>query len=509
MTHLGLLVSAKIKQYLGRMKRSPRSILSLLMVYLLWLSAVGATSLVLRLGGIVTGSGLRALLENVVLVTITSVLAVGVFLGIKGGVTALPYELYYVLTTSVKPLSFLISDLVFQAIILSIFIIPPTSLVLIVLSYPFHSVFVSRGLPVYLAAILFTILLGHILGVSRHWLGEARAKLLGWALLLIIVLPLLYLALDAPIPEALALHPSLILSRAVSGYYDSLILLVPGFALLLVCYAVASRANFYPSISPVLLTALMEPPRRLTLYVRIPSLLERLFSLDSARGHISLMYRLHLTRIVREGTLWTGILVLVFLTLANSAAPRLMGIGQFPEVAELTMIALYIPLLPALLSINWSLSERPNLWLVSLSRGRDRQYVAGLFLAYLTVTFPFSLLLYGVVSLGAADVPFLQVDLVLLCSMSCCGTLLAVLVASLLRLAASPLSFTALLLVVAPVAGSVLLSLPILIVRLFEPLATDPSPSLMANMLLYLAALSVTLYKIVELGVSKRLLPPQ
>ncbi len=505
MTLIGLLVSAKFKQYLGRVKRSPRSILSLLSVYLLWLSVVGAMSVVLRISGIVSGSGPRVVLENVTLILVTSVLAVGVFLGMKGGVTALPYEIYYVLTSNIRPITFLLSDFVFQAIILSTFVLPPTSIVLAVLSYPHHVEYLVRGLPIYFIAIIFTILLGHLLGVSRHWLGDSRSRILGWLILVATFLPLLYLALGVEASPTLGFHPSVILMRSVSGQYGVLVLLAPYFASLLVAYTLAARENFYPSVSPVLFTALMEPPRQFTKYVKTLQPITRLFSINTSGGGVSLMYRLHLTRVMREGTLWTGILVLLFLTLANSAAPRLMGIGQFPEVAELTMISLYIPLLPALLSINWSLSERPNLWLVSLARGMERDYVAGLFLAYLTVTLPFALMLYGAVSLGAEEIPFLQIDLALLLSMSCFGALLSILTATLLRISSTPLSITALLFVVLPVAGSILLSLPILVVRLFEPLATDPSLPLMANMVLYVGGLSSLLYRIVVRGCSGRL----
>jgi hypothetical protein len=507
LTLLGLLVSAKFKQYLGRVKRSPRSLLSLLLVYLLWLSVVGAMSVVLRISGIVSGSGPRVFLENVTLILVTSVLAVGVFLGMKGGVTALPYEIYYVLTSNIRPIAFLLSDLVFQAIILSAFVLPPTSIVLAMLSYPYHVEYLVRGVPLYFAAIIFTILLGHLLGISRHWFGESRSRVLGWLMLVATFLPLLYLALGVETPPTLELHPSMILMRAVSGQHGELILIAPYYASLVVAYILVARGNFYPSVSPVLFTALMEPPRQFTKYFKTPQPIAKLFSINASGGRVSLMYRLHLTRVVREGTLWTGVLVLLFLTLANSAAPRLMRIGQFPEVAELTMIALYIPLLPALLSINWSLSERPNLWLVSLARGGEKNYIAGLFLAYLTVTFPFALILYGAVSLGAEEIPFLQIDLVLLFSMSCFGALLSILTATLLRLSSTPLSITALLFVVLPVAGSILLSLPILVVRLFEPLATDPSLPMMANMALYVGGLSLLLYKIVVRGCSGRLVP--
>ncbi|MDW8073878.1 MAG: hypothetical protein RMJ28_06570 [Nitrososphaerota archaeon] len=500
-----LLLAVKLKQYLGQVRRSPRNIVSLLTVYFVWLSVIGLVSLMLRFTGILSGTGPQGFLGILSEVTVTAILAVGAFLGIKGGVTALPYELDYVLTSNVKPRVFLLADLLFQLCLLTLFIIPPTSLMLTTLTYPGHLAYLGRAVPLYLLAILMSIMLSHVLGVSRSILGERLVRLLGWGLLTLILTPLLLLALRIPPAYPLTLHPALLLSSAIEARGESLYWLTPYLAVLGLAYIRLSNISFYSSVSPLLFTVLMEPPSRLSKYIRLPAGLDSLLALGAARGYSSLMYRLHLVRVLREGSLWTGITVLLFLTLANTAVPRLIGVAQFPEVAELTMIALYIPLLPALLSINWSISERPNTWVVNLSTKGEKHYVPGLFLAYVTVTFPFSTLLYGLVSIGSAEMPFLLVDMVLLLAMSIFGSALSILVSLSARLSPSPLSLTSLLYILIPLTGSVLFSLPILVIRLYEPLASSPTPSLMVNMAAYVGVSAVALYKILVMGGAKYL----
>lgn len=495
-----LLLTAKLKQYLGQVRRSPRKLVSLLSVYLVWLSVIGMVAFMLRLTGILSGSGPRGFLGILSEVTMTTILAVGAFLGIKGGVTAFPYELDYVLTSGVKPRTFLLSDLLFQLCLLSLFIVPPAALMLVMLTYPAHLAYLGRAVPLYLLAILISIMLSHVLGVSRAALGERRARMLGWSLLLLILTPLALLALRISPPYPLTLHPAIVLASAIEGVRESLYLTAPYAAVLALAYLRLSKSNFYSSVSPLLFSVLMEPPGKLSRYIRLPVGLDRFLGLRGAGGYLSLMYRVHLTRVLREGSLWTGMIVLLFLTLANTAVPRLIGATQFPEVAELTLITLYTPLLPALLSINWSLSERPNIWVINTSPQGERQYLSGLYLAYLTVTIPFAMLLYGLVSIGSRETPFLLIDLVLLFSMSSFGSALSILISLIARTAPSPLSLSSLLYVLIPLAGSLLLSLPILMIRLYEPLASSPTLGLMANLVAYTSISAAAIYRIITVG---------
>jgi len=492
-----LLLRVKLRQYLGHVGLSPRRVSSLAGVYLLWLTIIFLVAVMLRYAGILAGSGPQGFLRSISEVALTAVLAVGAFLGLKGGITALPYELDYVLTSTVRPRSYLLADLLFQLFLLTVFTLPPTALIFTVLTYPGHTPYLARAIPIYILAILMAVMLSHVLGVLRAVIGDRRVRIIGWGLLTAILSPLVFLSLHILPPAPLRLHPTSILASTLEGDPGSLLLAAPYLAALATAYTRLSSIDYYPSITPLLVSALMEPPTRLSKYIRLPPSLEGLLGLRGVEGLLPLMFRLHLLRILREGGLWTGMVVLLFLTIANMATPRLIGVAQFPEVAGLTMIALYTPLLPGLLSINWSISERPNIWVVNLSDGGERHYAAGLFLAYVALTLPFSLALYGVVSLGSGEAPFIYVDLILLAAMALFGSALAILTPFTTRLTPSPLSISSLLYIMVPLTGSILLSLPLILIRIYEPLASSPTPEIMANMAAYVVLTSATLYRIV------------
>lgn len=504
---LSFLLRTKFTQYLGRIRRSRLSLISLLMIYLSWMGIISFSALILRVtGGL--GASIEQYVESLVVMTVSIILATGAFLGSKGGITALGYELDYVLTSSISPLMFLLTDLVFQLILLNLFIVPPSMLIILVLTYP-HQQFLHLVslLLMYEAAIFTSSITAHIIGVSRHWIGESRSKLIGWLTTLIMLLPILLQVFGAQLLILKDLHPSYLLGSITTGDIkpQSISLYAVYLVLLISIYLKVAKTNFYASVTPVLLSALMEPPRKLPRYLKLPGLSNGLLGINSKDGLLKMMVKLHLTRILRDGSLWTALLIFVIFTLANIALPRLLRIEAFPEVAQLTLIALYTPLFPALLSINWSISERQNLWIVKLTEGSQRSYVSALFYAYFLLTLIFSLCLYGFISLGAREVPFLEIDLLLLAAMSIFSALFSILTSFRLRKIPSAFSLSSFLYVLVPLFGSSMLSLPILMVRLFEPLASSPNFQLLANVAIFIVIVSIVFYKVLTSSFARQL----
>lgn len=501
-----MLLKTKFTQYLGQVRRSKLSLLSLVMIYLSWMGIIAFSSFFIRVSGGIAGIPINEYVEILVVLTVSTILAIGAFLGSKGGITALGYELDYVLTSRVGPATFLLADLLFQLVLLNIFIVPSSLIIIMTVSFPQHMVNLTTLLMVYELSILASSMTAHILGVARHWLGETRAKMIGWSITIIMVLPILTRIVGAEPQFLEAIHPSYLLESLVSGRADPEAIAALGLylTLLITAYVKAARTNYYASVTPVLISVLMEPPRKLPRYLRLPVLSDALGIRPSDRPSI-MMFKLHLTRIVRDGSLWTVLLILVIFTAANMALPRLLRVESFPEVALMTLIALYTPLFPALLSINWCVSERQNLWIVDTTpRGRGN-YLSGLFYAYFVITILFSLCLYGFVAMGAREMPFLEVDLTLLLAMSLFSVFFSMLTSFRLRRTPTPFSVSSLLYVLIPMIGSVLLSLPILMVRLFEPLASEPSPQLLANLLIFTVGVSAVLYRVVIGSLSRGL----
>ncbi len=492
-----VLLAAKVRQYFGHVRRSPRSVLSLLTFYLLWTFVVGALALFLRFLGSQSPAGQSGALETLSVVTMTAMLAIGAFLGTRGGITAFPYEVEFVLTTPVRPHVFLLSDLLFQVMLLGVYSVPTSLVAIAVLTYPRHAHYLPAAALSYTTAILMAAMTSHLLGISRSVIGERASKVLGWAVMVLIALPLVLHAAGLEVPQWTAYHPVQALANLLSGNSSALPAVAFYLALLLAAYAVLSRVDFHTSVSPVLLTVLMEPPRRMPRYLRVPGLLSASLRLMGRGGIWWAMYALHLTRIAREGSLWTGAMVLAFLTLVNSAIPRLTGFGTFPRLAELSMVALYTPMLPALLAINWNVSERRNTWYIAASGDALGIYVATLPFSYMTVTAAFALVLYGLISIGAGEVPFLAIDLLLLLSMASFGSLLSVAISVSSRVATSPLSLGSLLYVLFPMLGSTLLALPVMVVRVLNPAADAPDPVLLAGLVVYALSSSALLWRVV------------
>ncbi len=492
-----VLLAAKVRQYFGHVRRSPRSVLSLLTFYLLWTFVVGALALFLRFLGSSSPAGQSGALGTLSIVTLTAMLAIGAFLGTRGGIMAFPYEVEFVLTTPVKPHTFLLSDLLFQVMLLGVYSVPTSLVAIAVLTYPKHMNYVPTASLSYATAILMATMTSHLLGVSRSIVGERVSKVVGWAVTGLISLPLLIHAAGLELPSWAAYHPVQALASLLAGDGTFLSVVALYLTFLAAAYAALSRVDFYTSVSPLLLTVLMDPPRRMPRYLRVPGVLSVSLEVTGRGGIWWTMYALHLTRIAREGSLWTGAMVLAFLTLVNSAIPKLTGFGSFPRLAELSMVALYTPMLPALLAINWNVSERRNVWYVALSGDGLRSYVATLPLSYLTVTSAFALLLYGLISIGASEVPFLAVDVLLLVSMASFGSLLSAAISVSSRVATSPLSLGSLLYVLFPMLGSPLLSLPIMVFRVLDPAADVPNPVLLAGLIAYTFSSSALLWKVV------------
>ncbi len=113
-------------------------------------------------------------------------------------------------------------------------------------------------------------------------------------------------------------------------------------------------------------------------------------------GETSLMTRLHLIRIWRDGSI-----IFVILFAAIAMMPILVAGGDIDAPASLSVTQILLFLL-AILAINWSYYERENLWLVLTAPGRMGTYFRGLLLGLATIGLAVSLVFLGALSVAAA-----------------------------------------------------------------------------------------------------------
>jgi hypothetical protein len=173
-----------------------------------------------------------------------------------------------------------------------------------------------------------------------------------------ISLPLLNLAITNNVVWAIPTPVSIILGMAQGG--ASLIYGMVFIAVLLTIYAAATTRLNLNSISLITVTVLADRPKKPPVLVKLPRAYTRFFTFSSSDKTPTLSYKLHLTRFVRDGSLWLVGFVLAILTVSNTVLPRILGLRILSEAAQLTLVALYTPLIPGLLSINWVLTEKPN-----------------------------------------------------------------------------------------------------------------------------------------------------
>lgn len=480
----------KVRQFAGSLGRSLSKAVAPMMFYMLYLFVLMLVSLTLRFYGIVTGMDLDDFVRALKPLATSGVLAVGVFLGLKGGVTALGYEIDYIFTSNVRPRTYLWSDFLFQFIFLNVFTLPSMLLIVTVLTYPRHLIHLFNFVMIVEAAVVSSILISHMLGLLRNWLGKRGVMAVGGVMLMLVLLPLLDVFASLPWVSSFPYPTNLLLGVTGGGLKTSAAFLLIGG--LLAVNLFLSRKVEYAGLAPILTNVFTDPPRKLITSFKLPQPVARFLLINAADRPTALLVKAHLTRFLRDGSLWITAFVLLLLVYVGTALPRALAFTAQPEAIFLTIVSLYTPMIPALLSFNWLLTEKHNLWLVQLSVYRVSSYFYTLLIAYTIVSLIFSSLMVAAVQVFGGLFALTYLDVLLFLCSAVFGSFLALVISSSIKRFSSPFSFTSIFIVVLPLLGSQLLSLPLLVSRLFEPIATNPPaflPYLVMGYVLFALAL--------------------
>jgi len=345
--------------------------------------------------------------------------------------------------------------------------------------------YIFAFLVVYEISILMAAIIAHGLGVLSVRGYRRAARISGWILIALMLMPIILNMLNIRVKLMATLHPSEILARLAVGAQKALDLplLTIWLAAVLGLYLQALRIKVFSDVNPVLTTGFMEPSSRWT---RLPYL-----KLDFSRGSLHLyLIKFHLVKICRDGSL--GALLAVFI-IANMSLSKIAWSSLRPELASTILTALYIPLIPALLTINWNIVERVNLWSPASSSNGLRNYLDGMLSSYIIVSVSFATVFYGLMNMMIDENPFMVLDLLLALTTSIASMTISMLMALRSRKPATALSHLALLYAAIPMAGSIILDLPLLIIRCLETLATSPPPWLLASLTAYPLSLLLVL----------------
>jgi hypothetical protein len=350
---------------------------------------------------------------------LAGLLSFGFLWALGTGVTAHASEFDFFLTADVRPREYLVADLLFQV----------TSVLLtggLAASLAAVGIAVGAGRPIVAAAPLLAILVAYLVLVFllvqvfivlrvQHPKKPIRALLV--ALLVLSLLPSLELfrpdlglgLAAAPLPSnafaalgaaVLRGTPIILQDILVAGLYAGLVA---------AAWLVVSDTYIFHGIRPALsaglgqvsLSAKMDQQRRIIGGLGPLTTLVRLRT--ERGGETSLMARLHLVRILRDGSVLFIVLLAVVWTFP--AAFRDEGLGQAGWGLVLTqMVAFTI----AILAMNWSYYERENLWIVQAAAGSAASYFRGLLLGLAGIGLAMTAAGYAILTLASGVPPPLE-----------------------------------------------------------------------------------------------------
>ena len=381
-------------------------------------------------------------------VALSTFLAFDLLFALSGGTLTHPTEIDFFATSRLRPREYLVADYLFQFTIANGLAVPGLLVAGAGLAFRLGNwVEVFAGIVAFVSFTALGLALGQAvgLGVAARRRG---AKAILVALVLLLMVPALHSLWPAfpgygavPLPSSAA--ASLILGLLFGGP------VIPGVAILLAfsvgigaAWIAMSAENVFPHLRPTMRIAFgqMSFQSRVAqqeAIIRGLSHLTRRVPLDLARGSsMGMMTRLHLTRILRDGSVFvvaliTGILAFIGVVSRVDAEPS-------SELAALSTGWVAV-MIPVILAFNWNVMERATLWTVATSPRFLGTYFRGMYRGFLLVTFAgaiVSTIAAGFVSLLGALAPILM-------SLAACGA--AVVVFAALKIPADAFSLKAVL----------------------------------------------------------------
>ncbi|MGQ9479405.1 MAG: CPBP family glutamic-type intramembrane protease [Thermoproteota archaeon] len=484
------ILKFKLLQYYGPLRKSMSVKFSIIIFYAIMVSSsfFGGSFIRMAYG---FEMGMRDVV-NIISLAFSTVIGMGVFLGMRGGITALEPEIHFILTSYVKPLTYLLADLLFQYIFLNMAVTLPLTAFSAVMLYP-HLSYLPIVFTVYQLMLMLSSMIAQILGVLRSIWGNIRVEALGWIILALLFAPFLGSLMGLGVDYSGIPYPSTILSKYVfeSVNVSEILLEAIYIVIIMIIYLAVAKINYFPSVTPLLTNALMEMPSNRKALRFVPRLFTQILSPKMDEKPMWLMVKLNILRILRDGSLVTALMLFGIATLTNLGFPLLIRQMRFSAFATLTFNILYTPLIPAIFSINWSIVEREALWATATSKDGFRKYVKGMIIAYFIATFCFTTIFYAFFNIILAGTPFLVLDFMLLLSVTIFASVSSVIISLSLSKPSNALSLGAMLYVLIPLFGTIFLSMPVILAR--TTISISDTPPLVVLLILSLYTITVTL----------------
>lgn len=324
-------------------------------------------------------------------VPLAAILSLGLLYSLGTGVTAHVSEFDFFMTSPLRPREFLAADLVFQflSLLVSGGLAAGIAGISIVTAVGRPAETAVPLLAVLVAYAFLVLMVSQILVVLRVRFPRAPVRTLTILLLAISLLPSLAIArpdfpirfADLPVPSsAFASLGVAVLGMPVAAT-NALGIAFVYLGFVLGAWILASDAYIFHGIRPTLsagfgqvdMASRIDTQRRLI--GGLGGVTTRIRLRTDRGGETGLMARLHLIRILRDGSVF-----FIVLFAAVAIVPGVFGTRQSLSSVSISVTQV-LTFLIAILAMNWAYYERENLWLVLTSTGRAGPYFRGFFLA--------------------------------------------------------------------------------------------------------------------------------
>jgi hypothetical protein len=327
---------------------------------------------------------------------LAGLLSVGLLYSLGAGVTAHASEFDFFLTADIRPRQYLVADLLFQLVSLlgagGLAAAVAAIAMVVTTAQP-----VVAALPLFLLLTIYeflALMVSQVLVILRVRFPKTPVRLATFVLLILSNLPSASIAdpafpvrfADLPIPATAFATLGLAVMRGAPWPLLDVVLAGVWTGVIAIAWYALSDTYIVHGLRPTMsagfgqvdMGSRMEIQRHLT--ARLGGLTTRVRFRPERGGDTSLMTRLHLVRIWRDGSfIYTAFLAVVVILSSGFGAGGASGTGAVTVTQILT-------LLMGILAMNWAFYERENLWIVLTTAKPPGAYFRGLMLGFVAIS---------------------------------------------------------------------------------------------------------------------------
>ncbi|MGQ9468954.1 MAG: hypothetical protein ACUVTD_03900 [Nitrososphaerales archaeon] len=499
----------KIKQYFGSLRSSKASLFIGILTFL------GLNSI-----GFLFGIGLPDTpfwtqpdrLIDILSAFLSIFLALSLTLSLRGGVTAFQAELDFFFTSAIKPRQYILSDLIFQFVVLHVLFSPFIPFI-IGLTFRLGKNFMIAFLIalVYEIYVVLTLLTLQSLGALNLVVPYKRTKILTGGIMIALLLPSLSFVNFFPIKYFDLPYPSTFVARAMFHLLEQSTLELSNVYFLGIFVVLAftfhyfiSKKNLFYYIRPTVMLSFGESrPQAQAIRQRraVETLgpLTTFLALDPMKGSLTnFLIKKHLIRMIRDGSLFLAILFAMYGAVSVIISSFPLDASTRATSGPLFMLTFYSALVPSILAISWNSYERENLWILLTSGGHIVEYFKSFFVALLiaALLLPLGLIIISLPFIGSSFL-WLILSAIAIASFSSAFAILTLIIIKMPK--EGSISAGYFFIIFLPMTGAYAGALPFLTMLIIAPDYTIQLQLLLAMILIsYLATVLIGLLKLIE-----------